>query len=152
MWKGQLRLLLLWICGVVGIGACLGLITQSGMGLWYDSLQKSALTPPPVVFAVVWPILYMMIGVTGWLLWAGRIHALKKLFIAQLLLNWSWTPLFFYGHAVTAALLCLVLLSVVCLIFLWRSWHIARPACLWMIPYVLWVLFATYLNAIIWVS
>jgi len=132
----------------------MGNITDASIDPWYLALTKSSLTPPGYVFGIVWTILYLLLAITGWQLWhAGRIvkkAILQKLFGAQLLLNWSWTPLFFYLHWVGAALACLIAIVVLTTGFLYVAWDRAKQLFGLMLPYWLWVCFASYLNFVIW--
>ena len=72
------------------------------MNIWYKTLNRSTLTPPGYVFGITWTILYSMIGLCGWIIWSQRptqkLISLKSLYLLQLFLNWTWTPLFFKYH------------------------------------------------------
>jgi benzodiazapine receptor len=123
-------------------------------GEWYGGLIKPALTPPAWVFGPVWTLLYVMMATAAWLVW--RRHGLADaigplgLFLGQLALNALWSYLFFglqrpgLGFLDIAALWLAILAT---LIAFWRSY---RPAGLLLLPYLLWVSFATYLNFQFW--
>lgn len=127
-------------------------------GQWYADLTKPSWTPPSWLFPPVWTTLYVMIAVAGWLVWERRtqlpgapgIAALMALFAAQLVLNAAWSWLFFGLHRPLWALVDIVLLwaSIAALIALF--WRVRPLAGGLLIPYLLWVSYATALNAALW--
>lgn len=146
--------LTLWIVLFQAIAFSLGQISQSGMGAWYQSLEKSALNPPSIVFPVVWTILYIMIATAGWWLWQHRHEkqARAPLFFygVQLIMNWSWTPLFFYYHYIGTSFILILLIALFTLMTIIASKTHFRFTSILLIPYFLWLLFAAYLNGVIW--
>jgi len=143
---------LLIVFGVAGAGAW---ITQGGLSDWYVNLEKPALTPPNIVFPIVWNILYLLMALAAWLVWrsAGSFRAAAAplvIFFVQLGLNFSWSALFFGLENPGAALFEIIVLLFTILLTLVLFWRISRPAGLMILPYFLWVAFATYLNAAIW--
>lgn len=145
---------LLWIVVFQIIGYYLGMITQHDIVSWYPTVQKSALTPPDIVFPIVWFILYCMIAVSGYALWQCRHQPKAKLalifYALQLVLNWSWTPLFFYFHWIGTSLLCLIAIIILTLMTIITTRNTYKFSCVMLIPYFIWLLFAGYLNAMIW--
>ncbi|MFC7545763.1 TspO/MBR family protein [Plantactinospora sp. GCM10030261] len=132
--------------------AAIGGIGVSGTGAEYNSLRQPAWAPPSSVFGPVWTVLYAMIAVAGWLIWrrAGTGPALW-LYAAQLVLNAIWTPLFFGGGAYGLAFAEIVVLWFTIggtVLFAWRA--SARIAALLLLPYWVWVTYATALNLAIW--
>ena len=104
--------LILCIALCLGIGALGSLVTASEIPTWYASLNKPAWTPPPAVFPVVWTILYVLMGISLWLLWQAakseqRAAALGW-FALQLAFNAIWTPVFFGMHAPLTGLIVIV--------------------------------------------
>ena len=82
---------------VIGIGALVG--TQSQPGAWYAGLEKPPLNPPNWVFGPVWFALYVMIAVAGWRIWVAAPQAsAMKFWVAQMLLNWAWSPVWFLAQ------------------------------------------------------
>lgn len=141
-------------CVVVcyAIAALGGYITVRNIPTWYASLAKPPWTPPNWVFPIVWNILYGMIALSLWLLWdrtarSAQRTRLLQLFVVHLVLNCLWTPVFFGAHYVwTAQVIILALLgTIIGLIAL--SWPVKRSAALLLIPYALWVTYASTLNA-----
>jgi translocator protein len=128
--------------------AVLGGLSASGTTQTYRALEQPAFAPPSWVFGPVWTVLYLMIGVAGWLLWrrAGWSPALT-LWVAQLVLNLAWTPLFFAADLYTVALVEIVVLAAAIGLLIAWSWHRSRVAAWLLVPYLAWVCFATALNA-----
>ena len=115
-----------------------------GDNSWYQSVEKSSLTPAPYVFGIVWPILYFLMGVVSYY----KSPKIYYLYIFQLLLNGSWSWLFFYFNLPLTALIDIYLLIVInCLI----QQKLITDKVLFFIylPYLLWILYASYLNLII---
>lgn len=144
--------LILWIVGFQIIGIILGLITQTNISPWYEHLNKSSLTPPGFVFSIVWTLLYMLLAVIAWILSNEDRNASKKisrLFALQMLMNWAWTPLFFGLHWVTASAIWLVSLTCLNVILIVVASNTHQLIARLLTPYVLWLMFASYLNVVI---
>lgn len=153
---GQLRLAYLrWALVTVPIVVLLGFLTgmlaNSGYGnRWFAALDKPALMPPGWVFSVAWTILYITMG----LAFAIILHARGAqgrglaiiLFLAQLLLNLIWSPLFFRAHQVDSALTLIMVLFVLVALTTLAFWRIRRGAGLLLLPYLAWLAFAGFLN------
>ncbi len=142
-----------FIVGCLAVGFVGSLATSSNLHSWFSQIQKPPLNPPNWVFAPVWTILYILMAIAGWRLWdipGARRASLKILFVLQLVLNALWSPLFFGMQNPLAGLIDILLLWV-CLAALVRMSLIEdRISGLLLTPYLLWVSFATYLNAAIW--
>jgi translocator protein len=123
-------------------------------GEWYAALVKPALTPPAWVFGPVWTLLYLMMAIAAWLVWRsqGLNGALGPLglFLAQLALNALWSYLFFGLKRPGLAFLDIVALWLAILATLIAFWRAYPTAGLLLLPYLLWVGFATYLNFQFW--
>ncbi len=117
-------------------------------GQWYAELAKPPGTPPDWVFAPVWTLLYIMMGIALWLWWqAGAPRRVMLLFGLQLALNVLWSALFF-GLQRPALALVEVLLLMAAIIATMTAGRTIRPAAAGlMVPYLLWVAYAGYLNA-----
>ncbi len=147
--------IVLWIIGVEALAYFSGISTESSIKDWYQNINKSPLTPPDFWFPIVWSILYAMIAVAGHFIWqaekgTGKIR-LRVLFFAQLLINYSWTPLFFYFHLVGTALIVVIILLAVLVSLIIQLLKNRQLAGLLLLPYTLWLCFATYLNYTIWI-
>lgn len=148
--------------------------TRPNIDSWYSALEKPGFTPPEWIFPVVWPLLYLMMGVAAWLIFRARDQSnpgfwkggtsYESMFLrnkpsrgfaltvyaTQLFLNALWSFLFFHWKLIgLAALEILVLLGLVLLSA--RLFYRIRPAAgLLMVPYVLWLIYAAALNGAIW--
>ncbi len=146
--------LVIWVLALQCISGLLGLMTTANLTPWYASLSKSALTPPGYVFGIVWTILYAVLAVVAWQLYQKsnreRLLPLRITFAAQLLLNFLWTPLFFHWHFVGLGLACVLFIAVITAAFLILALRQSRGLFWLMLPYWLWVCFASYLNFFIW--
>lgn len=136
---------------VSGVG---GIITAASVGTWYQAIEKPPFNPPDWVFAPVWTTLYVMMAIAGWRVWrrAGFEARWKALavFATQLALNLIWSFLFFGLQRIDLALVEIVILLLVIIVNAAMFWRIDRLAGVLFAPYVLWVAYATVLNASLW--
>jgi benzodiazapine receptor len=138
------------------IGYLSGLVTRESITTWYPTLVKPVFNPPNWIFAPVWTILYIMIGVSGGMIWnrietdEANVKKAFKFFILQLALNALWSYLFFGLHNPLLALIEIVLLWFMIFETYTQFKKIDKVAALLLIPYLAWVSFATVLNASIW--
>lgn len=144
----------LWIVLLIAIGSIIGTLTKPEISTWYTTLNRSALTPPNYVFPIAWTILYTLIAICGWLIWLHpsleQLRFVKILYVIQLILNWIWSPLFFNYHLTGTSLLVVSFIDILVGILICLTYPKIRPVSLLMIPYLLWILFASYLNFYIW--
>lgn len=123
-------------------------------GAWYAELNKPSWNPPGWLFGPVWTVLYSMMAVAAWLVWQFGGFRLQgralKWYLAQLLLNALWSPLFFGLHSPGLALGEILLLWVAIAITMRKFWRVSKWAGWLMVPYLGWVSFATVLNFILW--
>lgn len=134
-----------------GLSAVLSL---SGPGDWYDSLTKPWFNPPNWIFGPVWTVLYLSIGVSGWLVWRvgepkERFRPLSA-FAFQWVLNAIWTPLFFGMQRPDIALIDILALWIAIAVTVALFFRVSRLAAALLVPYWLWVSFAALLNASLW--
>lgn len=146
---------MLGLLGWVGVSFAAGWIgSRYTPGDWYASLAKPLWTPPNVVFAPVWTVLYILMAVAAWLVWRRRgfagAGAALILFLVQLILNALWSYLFFGLHRAELAFLNIVALWVMILVVTVLFWREERCAGALMVPYVVWVAFASCLNFALW--
>jgi translocator protein len=138
------------LAGVLG-----ALFTTPSIPGWYAGLVKPSFNPPNGVFAPVWTALYALMGLAVWLVYAkgAKKPEVKKalaVFAVQLVLNVLWSIVFFGAHAIFAAVVVIVLLwaAILWTILLFRG--ISRPAAYLLVPYILWVSFASVLTVSIY--
>lgn len=130
------------------------LATGRSVETWYPGLDKPPLTPPAWVFGPVWTVLYALMAVAAWLVWRSdtwdQTAQALGMYAVQLVLNGSWSLVFFTaqrpGIAILVILALLGALAVTILLFYRRH----RTAAYLLLPYFLWVAFASYLNIGIW--
>lgn len=131
---------------VVGGGLAIGFVTLPGE--WYASLAKPAFNPPNWVFGPVWTVLYVVIAIAGWRIWEHDTRGpAMKLWVAQLALNFAWSPVFFGAQMPLQALLIIIALLATTVLFISRTYQSDQLAAGLFVPYALWVAFATLLNA-----
>jgi translocator protein len=143
--------LLVWIA-ISFLPAIFG--TRFMPGEWYVQLEKPSWTPPGYLFGPVWTFLYLSMGVAAWLVWKRAGFAAANvaliLFIIQLILNGIWSWLFFGLHRPDLALVDIIMLWFLILATGIAFWSQGVFAGLLMVPYYLWVSFASVLNFFIW--
>ena len=134
--------------------AALGAVASVDAASFYAQLSKPSWAPPAWVFGPVWSTLYALMGVAAWLVWRspGSNKVALGLFGAQLAANALWSWLFFawhWGAAAAVEVLVLLALIVATVVAFWRT---SRLAALLLVPYLLWVSFASVLTWTVWRS
>ena len=141
--------LVVFLVLVVGGGSAIGMVTRPEG--WYAALEKPPFNPPNWIFAPVWTILYVLVAVAGWRTFRRDPGSgAMKLWAAQLVLNFLWSPVFFAAHMVGAALAVVALLFVAIVGFVAASWNADRAAAWMFVPYAAWVAFASFLTYNVW--
>lgn len=147
--------LALCIVGVLGIGSLGGLATASSIETWYAQLNVPSFNPPNWIFGPVWTLLYLLMGISLFRIITAETHKPKwkayLIFGLQLALNFAWSFIFFYFHALGWALVEIYVLAISILAMLFAFYQIDKWAAWMNIPYLLWVLFASFLNYNIYV-
>ena len=138
-----------------GTGVISGLIANTGMNPWFGTLNKPSWNPPAYLFAPVWTMLYLLMGISLWLIWKSNTPAPQKsnaiiLFALQLFLNFWWSIIFFKFHSPALALADIILMLILILFTIISFSKISKPAAWLLVPYIAWVSFATILNYTIW--
>ena len=144
------RLLIVCLLVPIAVGALSAYLSRGGMAS-FDSVRQSPLTPPPVVFVVVWTLLYLLMGLASYLVLTSRVprphvDSAMRVYTVQLTLNFFWSIFFFGMMAYLFSFVWLVGLWVAILFNIAAFYRISRPAGLLLVPYFLWVSFAGYLN------
>jgi len=143
-----------WIALTEGVGILSGILSREGTAVYEQTALKPALTPPGILFPVVWTILYALMGIS-----AARVAAAPEsrtrsrglnLFVIQLVMNFFWSLIFFNAQAYSFALVWLLGMWVVIIGMILAFKEVDRTAALLQIPYLLWVTFAAYLNYGVW--
>jgi benzodiazapine receptor len=128
------------------------LATRNSIATWYAQLSRPSFTPPDWTFGVVWPALYVIMGISAFLIWnkgleRSKVKVALGIFAVQLILNGLWTPIFFGLHLIGLALVEIVMLWGAILLTILAFWRVSKTAALLLVPYILWVSFAVLLNA-----
>ncbi|MCW1384012.1 tryptophan-rich sensory protein [Novosphingobium sp. KCTC 2891] len=136
---------------VLGLGLLSGRTAGSGPGnAWFDALNKPAIYPPPVTFAIVWSVLYVLMGIALAMIiaaWGARGRGLAiGVFVVQLALNLAWSPVFFALHRPGAALWIIAGMILAVLLTVVLFTRIRPLAGVLLLPYLAWTCFAAVLN------
>ena len=146
--------LVLFLALCLGIGALGASVTATSVDTWYAGLVKPSFNPPDEVFGPVWTVLYILMGVAAWRVWRSADRDTTRgpltLFALQLAINLGWTVVFFGLQKIASAVATIVVLDVAVLVTMLAFRSVDRLAALLMLPYVVWVAFATVLNVAIW--
>jgi tryptophan-rich sensory protein len=136
------------------VAAAVGAIASVEAKAFYGQLELPSWAPPSALFGPVWTALYAMMGVAAWLVWnAGGFASNRRaltLFVLQLAVNALWSWLFFYWHRGAWAFADIVLLWVLIVGTLISFWRVRALAGALLVPYLLWVSFASALNYSVW--
>ncbi len=155
MFKKSILPLLISILIVFSIGFIGSLFTTPSITTWYAFINKPLFSPPNWIFAPVWILLYILMGISAFLIWKKRDNLKTKqaliFYGIQLVLNALWSIIFFGMHNPGLALLEIIILWLFILITLIKFYKINKTAGLIFIPYLLWVSFASILNYAIWI-
>ncbi len=141
------------VCELVGIVGAV--FTAPAIPTWYASLVKPSFTPPGWLFGPVWTTLYALMGIAAFIVWrrglaVAGVKAALLLFVVQLLLNALWSPVFFGVHSPSGGLAIILALWVAIVATIALSAGVSKAAAVLLVPYLLWVSFATVLNFSIW--
>ena len=140
------------VCLTIGFSS--SYFTMDGLKEWYPTINKPSFNPPNWIFAPVWTTLYILMGISAGIVWYKiKINEIAKnfliVFIIQLALNFLWSYFFFSMHNPLIAFIDILLL-LACIVYLvYSAKKINQIAFYLLIPYLLWVSFATILNATI---
>lgn len=142
------------ICQLAGIVG--SMFTFSTITTWYVTLNKSQLSPPNWIFGPVWTILYTLMGVSLYLIYKkyeraranakGQIKNAINIFAVQLMLNMLWSVLFFGLRSPILGFVCIIVLLISIIWTIKKFYPVSKEGALILLPYLIWVTFATYLN------
>lgn len=139
-------IIIVFLAGAVGTVSTLPQITT-----WYASLAKPSWTPPNWAFGPIWSTLYVLMGISLFLVWREGLDKKKVqvgilVFAVQLVLNAVWSLVFFGGHNIFGGLILVIILWIAILVNIIVFYRISKAAGLILIPYLIWVSIASYLN------
>lgn len=154
--SGQLRAsyirwALFLVPAIVLLGVLSGQLSGSGSNdPWFAALEKPAVYPPGWLFGVAWTVLYALMGLALAMILAARGARGRGLatavFVVQLVLNLAWSPVFFGAHSISGALWLILALDAAAVITVVLFWRIRQFAGILLLPYLVWLAFATYLT------
>jgi benzodiazapine receptor len=132
-------------------GALGAIFTSSAIPSWYAGLRKPSFTPPNWLFGPAWITLYLLMGIAAYLVWQKGLNptgvrTALAVFVFQLLLNAAWSPAFFGLRSSLAGAVIILLLWLAILLTIVLFWRVSRPAAILLLPYILWVTYASALN------
>jgi tryptophan-rich sensory protein len=134
----------------LGVGAIAGIATANSIDSWYSTIQKPSFNPPNYVFGPVWTLLYILMGISLYMIIIAPPHPLKRkaiiLFILQLFFNFCWSFIFFSFHELLWASVEIIVLWVLILLTIIQFSKINKIAPWLLVPYLAWVSFATRLT------
>jgi translocator protein len=141
------------VCELAGfVGA---IFTMPSVTTWYATLNKPTLNPPAWVFGPVWTTLFALMGIAAFLVWKKGLYRKDVkiaivIFVVQLVLNTMWSIIFFGMHSPQGALIEIVCLWLAILATIVAFYKVSKSAAWLLVPYILWVSFAMYLNYAVW--
>ena len=150
------KFLKLCLCIIIPllIGAVSGFATSSSINTWYVTLHKPFFNPPNYLFGPVWTTLYILMGISFYMILQSRNSKYKKgaiyLFCIQLFLNFCWSFIFFKFQYLGLALIEIIMMWISILAMIIWFTKLNKTAAYLQIPYLCWVSFATVLNASLW--
>ncbi len=154
-WVREAALLLGALVLCEGVGALAGYATQGPVQTWYPTLNKPFFTPPDWLFAPAWITLYAMMAVAWYLVlrqgWSdAQVQRATTAFLIQLVLNGTWSFVFFGMQSITGGLVVIIALLLAIRWTLKRFFPLSRWAGFLLLPYLAWVMYATLLNGTLW--
>ena len=152
--RGWGRIALVTCPLIVLLGSASGWLSGSGYGnAWFKGLVKPFFMPPGWVFGVVWPVLYLLMGISLAIALAEPPSPRRKvalvLFFVQLALNFAWSPIFFAAHDIALAKIVIFIMAALAAAAAGQFVRLRKPAGLLLIPYLAWLVFAATLNSTI---
>jgi len=150
IWKLVVSIIACLAAGIIG-----SIFTRSAIPTWYATLEKPAFNPPNWLFAPVWTLLYIMMGIAAFLVWRKglenrQVRIALIVFLVQLVLNALWSVVFFGLESPLCGLIVISALWVAILFTVLKFFRISSAASVLLWPYLLWVTFAAVLNVSIW--
>ena len=132
----------------LGVGGLSALITSGNMDI-YKTLIKPPLAPPSILFPIVWTILYILMGISSYMIYESENYEKDdalKIYLLQLVINFIWPIFFFLLKLRLISLIIIILLLIAIILMITKFYKINKTSAYLQIPYLIWVLFATYLN------
>ena len=154
MKREEWKVYVFWVLLAEAVGILSGLLSREGIRAFSEVAVQPPFSPPAVVFPVVWSVLYALMGLGAARIWLSGPSSSRDrgldLFVAQLVLNFFWTPIFFNLQAYGLALVWLLALWVLVFWMIFEYRKVDKVAAWSQVPYLIWLTFAVYLSAGVW--
>ena len=155
MGKSNIFKLIICLALTIGLGGAGGFFTVKEIASWYVTLQKPSFNPPNYLFGPVWSVLYILMGISLYLICKQPPSKQRKqaisIFLIQFVLNVSWSFIFFNQHQILGALIDIIAIWLLILLTIFLFAKLNKTAAWLLVPYISWVSFAMLLNAAIWI-
>ncbi len=155
MRKSNIFKLIICLALTIGLGGAGGFFTVKEIASWYVTLQKPSFNPPNYLFGPVWSVLYILMGISLYLICKQPPSKQRKqaisIFLIQFVLNVSWSFIFFNQHQILGALIDIIAIWLLILLTIFLFAKLNKTAAWLLVPYISWVSFAMILNAAIWI-
>ena len=155
MRKSNIFKLIICLAFTIGLGGAGGFFTVKEIASWYVTLQKPSFNPPNYLFGPVWLVLYILMGISLYLICKQPPSKQRKqaisIFLIQFVLNVSWSFIFFNQHQILGALIDIIAIWLLILLTIFLFAKLNKTAAWLLVPYISWVSFAMLLNAAIWI-
>lgn len=135
-----------------GVGCTASYFQSESILNWYPALEKPSCTPPDIAFPIAWSFIYLCMGISIgliWHIWTIRRQMIIRLFGFQLLFNFTWSIFFFYFRSPLLGFANILVLDVLVIYYMIESYPVRKSSAYLFVPYLLWLLLATYLNGYI---
>lgn len=154
MLKGKWKVYAIWILVAEAVGGLSAWLTREGTKVFSETVAQPPLSPPMLLFPIVWGILYLLMGISAARIYLEPPTLMRSrglnLYVAQLIVNFFWSLIFFNARAFGFAFFWLLLLWVLVLLMI-LAFRKTDPIAAWLqVPYLLWLTFAAYLNLGVW--
>ena len=154
MGKSNIFKLVICLVLTIGLGGAGGFFTVKEIASWYVTLHKPNFNPPNYLFGPAWSVLYVLMGISLYIIWKQPPSAQRKqaitIFLIQFTLNIIWSFIFFNQHQILWALADIIAMWLLILLTIFSFAKLNKTAAWLLVPYISWVSFATLLNAAIW--
>ena len=151
MWK-KIKPYVISILIALGVGGLSGFLSREGMQIYQATAPKPPLSPPDIVFPIVWSILYILMGISSALVYVNReknptvAYEGLRAYALQLIMNFFWSIIFFNMQAYLFAFIWLLAMEIVIIYMIFKFRQVSPLAAYLQIPYAIWCVFALYLN------
>lgn len=156
MKKIQWKYLLISLAISLGVGALSALLTISSFKGFYGTINNPPLTPPSIVFPIVWTVLFFLMGISAYLVYVsyaskGTKQTALEMYFFQLLINFVWPIIFFNYRLFLVAFVWILLLIFLVVLMIIKFFKASKTSAFLQLPYLLWITFAAYLNLAIFI-